>query len=66
MVEAYRTLIADDAASDTRKHGGADDFLMGIMGAPDSTATPTTIKGFAELRRASLLSHPEIVRVRRP
>jgi hypothetical protein len=66
MVEAYRTLIADDVARDTRKHGDADDFLMGIMGAPDSTATPATIKGFAELRRAALLSHPEIVRVRRP
>ena len=66
IVEAYRNLIADDIARDTRKHGGAEDFLLGIMGAPDSTAAPTTVKGFTELRRAALLAHPEIMRVRRP
>ena len=66
MVEAYRTLIADDVAGDTRKHDSTEAFLAGILGLPDSAATPTTIKGFAELRRAALLSHPEIMRVRRP
>lgn len=65
MAEAYRTLIADDVARDTRKHDSNDAFLTGILGAADSSATPTTIKGFAELRRAALLSHPEIVRTRR-
>jgi hypothetical protein len=64
LVETYRSLIADDVIRDTRKHDDADAFLAGIFGRPDSTATPGTIKGFAELRRAALLSHPEVIRVR--
>ena len=66
LVESYRGLIVEDVTRDTRKHDSADAFLTGIVGLPDSAATPTTIKGFAELRRAALLSHPEIMRVRRP
>jgi hypothetical protein len=65
MVETYRTLIADDVAADTRKHETTEAFLAGILGVPDSIATPSTIKGFAELRRAALLAHPEVVRARR-
>jgi hypothetical protein len=65
MVEAYRNLIGDDIARDTRKHDSADAFTLGIFGTPDSTAVPSTIRGFAELRRAAILSHPEILRVRR-
>jgi hypothetical protein len=66
MVEAYRTLIADDVARDTRKHDSIEGFHTGILGVPDSSAVPSTIKGFAQLRRAALLAHPEIVRTRRP
>jgi spore coat protein CotH len=65
IVEGYRELIADDVATDTRKHDSTEAFLAGILGVPDSAPTPATIRGFAELRRAALLSHPEIVRIRR-
>lgn len=65
IVDGYHGLIADDVARDTRKHDENEAFVAGIFGVPDSAATPTTIRGFAELRRAALLSHPEIVRVRR-
>jgi hypothetical protein len=64
LVDAYRRLIADDVARDTRKHDTTDAFHIGIMGVPDSAASPATIRGFAELRRAALLAHPEIMRVR--
>ena len=64
MVERYQRLIADDVARDTRKHDTSEAFLVGIHGVPDGPVTATTIKGFAELRRAFLLSHPEIVRAR--
>jgi hypothetical protein len=65
MVEGYRALIAEDVARDTRKHDTSEAFLLGIFGPTDgSPASPGTIKGFAEQRRAALLSHPEIVRVR--
>lgn len=65
MVDTYRNLIADDVARDTRKHESDEAFMLGITGAPDGPASPGTVKGFAELRRAVLLSHPEIVRVRK-
>lgn len=65
LVEAYRSLIAGDVTRDTRKHDSETAFVTGILGIADSAATATTIKGFAELRRAALLSHPEIVRTRR-
>jgi hypothetical protein len=65
MVDGYYKLIADDVARDTRKHDSEEAFHQGIFGIPDSSAVPTTIKGFAELRRAAILSHPEIVRTRR-
>jgi hypothetical protein len=64
LVEGYRDLIADDVARDTRKHDTLEAFEVGILGAADGALTPTTIRGFAELRRAALLAHPEVVRVR--
>lgn len=65
MIERYRTLIADDVARDTRKHDSTEAFLLGILGPSDGSAPPaTTLRGFAELRRAALLAHPEIVAAR--
>lgn len=65
-VERYRALIADDVARDTRKLDTTEAFQTGVYGLPDgSPLTASTIKGFAELRRAALLSHPEILRARR-
>ena len=65
VVERYRALIADDVARDTRKLDATEAFMAGIYGPTDGTApNATTIKGFAELRRAALLSHPEIVKAR--
>ena len=66
LVEGYQKLIADDVARDTRKHESTENFLAGIYGVPDSAAVPSTIKGFAELRRAALLAYPEIIRTRTP
>jgi hypothetical protein len=65
LVEKYRALIADDVARDTRKLDATEAFMTGIFGPGDgSPPTATTIKGFADLRRAALLSHPEIARAR--
>jgi hypothetical protein len=65
IVEKYQKLIADDVARDTRKLDVTEAFMTGIYGSADGTPPPaTTIKGFADSRRAALLSHPEIVRVR--
>jgi hypothetical protein len=64
-VESYRALIEADVERDTRKHDTIEGFRNGIYGAPDAPVSGTTIKGFAELRRAAILAHPEVVRVRR-
>ena len=67
MVERYQALIRDDVARDTRKLDTIEAFTTGVYGIPDAGPPPaTTIKGFADLRRAALLEHPEIVRVRKP
>jgi hypothetical protein len=56
-------LIEDDVARDTRKLDSTESFRRGIYGADDgSPPSATTIKGFAELRRAALLSHPDVVK----
>lgn len=65
IVERYERLIAGDVARDTRKHDTAAAFANGIHGVPGAPPAASTIRGFAELRRAALLAHPEIVRVRR-
>jgi hypothetical protein len=65
LVEKYRALIAADVARDTRKLDATEAFMTGIFGPIDGTPqTATTIKGFAELRRAALLAHPEVVKAR--
>ena len=65
LVEKYQKLIADDVARDTRKLDTTEAFTTGVYGAGDGTPPPaTTIKGFADQRRAALLSHPEIVKAR--
>ena len=65
VVEKYRTLIAADVERDTRKLDTTEAFTTGVYGTPDGTPAPaTTIKGFADQRRAALLSHPEIVKAR--
>jgi hypothetical protein len=64
LVEGYRALIAEDVGRDTRKHDTTDAFLAAIYGADGAPPTPTTIRGFAELRRAALIAHPEVVKAR--
>ena len=65
VVERYRALIADDVARDSRKLDATEAFMTGIYGPADATApSAATIRGFAELRRSALLSHPEIVKAR--
>jgi hypothetical protein len=65
IVEQYRSLIADDVAKDTRRHFANDTFLPGIFGSSDGPPSPATIRGFAELRRAALMAHPEVIAARR-
>lgn len=66
MVERYRQLIAKDVARDARKLDSTEAFTTGVYGAGNGTPpAATTIKGFADERRAALLAHPEIVRVRK-
>jgi hypothetical protein len=52
--------IGQDVARDTRKHFPTDSFRSAIYGAPDGPPDARTIKGFATLRRAALLAHPEV------
>jgi hypothetical protein len=64
IVAKYEALIAGDVARDTRKLATTEAFVAGIHGATDgSPPVATTIKGFASLRRAALLAHPEIIAV---
>ncbi len=65
LVERYQRLMADDVARDTRKLDTTAAFTTGVFGAGDGTPPlATTIKGFADQRRAALLSHPEIAKAR--
>jgi len=65
LVERYERLIADDVSRDTRKLDSTEAFRAGIYGAPDGTPpSASTIKGFADLRRAAILSHPEVISAR--
>jgi hypothetical protein len=62
IVERYQALIAADVAADTRKLMTTAEFTTGVYG--DSLTRfappPSTLKGFADQRRAFLLSHPEV------
>jgi hypothetical protein len=65
IVARYEALIADDVAADTRKHTSVEAFVRGIHGPQDGSApTATTIRGFADLRRAAILAHPDVVAAR--
>ena len=64
-VERYQKLIAEDVARDTRKLDTTEAFTTGVYGQPgEASPAATTIKGFADQRRAALLAHPEIVKAR--
>jgi hypothetical protein len=64
-VEKYRGLIADEVARDTRKLDTIEAFTAGIYGPADGKPAPaTSLKGFAEQRRAALLAHPDVIAAR--
>jgi hypothetical protein len=63
MVERYRTLIEADVARDTRKLTTTDAFRAAFGAEGDSSAA--TLRGFAALRRAALLGHPDVQAARR-
>lgn len=60
VVERYQKLIAADVASDTRKLDTTEAFTAGVYGDGQSAPAGTTIKGFADQRRAFLLNHPDV------
>src|SRR6185503_7095266 len=65
LVAKYERLIGDDVARDTRKLDATEAFAAGIHGPADGTPPPaSTLRGFADQRRAALLSHPDIVKAR--
>ena len=64
LVEKYKTLIAADVERDTRKLDTMEAFTAGIYGAADVTPPASTIKGFADQRRAAILAHPEVIKAR--
>jgi hypothetical protein len=64
LVEKYQALIKDDVARDTRKLDSTEAFTTGVHGDGKAPPPATTIKGFADQRRAFLLAHPEIVKAR--
>ena len=66
IVEGYQDLIREDVERDTRKLDSTEAFTTGVYGHGDGTPpSSTTIKGFADQRRAALLSHPEIIKARK-
>lgn len=65
MVEKYQRLIAADVSLDTRKLDSTEAFRTGVYGADETIAPPaSTIKGFADQRRAALLAHPDVEKAR--
>lgn len=67
MVRTHQALIADDVAADTRKLSATREFTTGVFGEdPSAPPPPSTIKGFADQRRAFLLGLPEVAAARRP
>ena len=65
LVAKYEKLITADVAADTRKLDSTEAFTSGIYGPTDGTPpSAATLKGFADQRRAALLSHPEVQRAR--
>ena len=65
VIENYRELLEKDVAADTRKLTATEAFRPGIYGEEgEEPPGAGTLKGFAEQRRAYLLSHPEIVKAR--
>jgi hypothetical protein len=64
IVERYQKLIASDVASDTRKLDTVEAFTTGVYGDGQAAPAATTIRGFADQRRAFLLAHPEIAKAR--
>jgi hypothetical protein len=65
LVLRYRSVIADEVARDTRKLDTTEAFTTGVYGLLGEPVAPaTSLKGFAERRRAFLLTHPEVVRAR--
>jgi hypothetical protein len=64
IVEQYQKLIAGDVARDTRKLDSTEAFTTGVYGDGNAPPSGSTLKGFADQRRAFLLAHPEIVKAR--
>jgi hypothetical protein len=64
VVERYQKLIADDVTRDTRKLDPIEAFTTGVYGDGSTPPGGSTIKGFADQRRAFLIAHPEIVKAR--
>jgi hypothetical protein len=62
-VTSYERLLAPLIAADTRKLYSAEEFASG-SGANETSPAAGTIRGFAEQRRAFLLKHPEIARLK--
>ncbi len=64
IAEDYRKLIGGDVTRDTRKLDPTEAFTTGVYG--DGTTPPggSTLKGFADQRRAFLLAHPDVVKAR--
>jgi len=59
-------VIIGNPNTDTRKLDSTEAFTLGIYGSIDGTPpSPSTIRGFADQRRAALLSHPDIIKARR-
>lgn len=64
IISQLESLIQDEVAIDTRKHDTAKSFHQGIYGDGTMPAPTSTLKGFVTQRRAFLLNHPEVQRLR--
>jgi hypothetical protein len=64
IVDRYQQLIAADVARDTRKLDSTEAFTTGVYGAGSTPPPATSLKGFADQRRAFLLAHPDVVKAR--
>jgi hypothetical protein len=56
-IAPYAALIGDEVARDTRKTGTLESFRSAV---DTSAAATSSLRAFAERRRAALLAHPEI------
>jgi len=68
LAQQYQAMLADEVKKDTRKLASFEAFGSGVSGESNEGGPRrmVSLKEFAEIRRAFLLSHPEIQKLEAP